>query len=60
MSNPVLDGPLWHQEFLYFNNYEMKCHQRNKKQVKLELLHCKILSLIFFWSPGELIYHLSY
>ena len=51
MSNLVLDDPLWHQKFVYFNNCEMKCRQKNKKQVKLELLECKIVWLIFLMEP---------
>ena len=51
MSNLVLDDPLWHQEFVYFDNYEMKCRPKNKKQVKLELLDSKIVWLIFLIEP---------
>ena len=49
MSNLVLDDPLWHEEFVYFS--EMKCRQKNKNQVKLELLDCKIVWLIFLMAP---------
>ena len=49
MSNLVLDNPLWHEEFVYFS--EMKCRQKNKNQVKLELLDCKIVWLIFLMAP---------
>ena len=28
MSNLVLGDPLWHKEFVYFNNCEMKCCQK--------------------------------
>ena len=49
MSNLVLDDPLWHEEFVYFS--KMKCRQKNKNQVKLELLDCKIVWLIFLMAP---------
>ena len=49
MSNLVLDNPLWHEEFVYFS--EMKCRQKNKNQVKFELLDCKIVWLIFLMAP---------
>ena len=49
MSNLVLDDPLWHEEFVYLS--EMKCRQKNKNQVKLELLDCKIVWLIFLMAP---------
>ena len=49
MSNLVLHDPLWHEEFVYFS--EMKCRQKNKNQVKLELLDCKIVWLIFLMAP---------
>ena len=49
MSNLVLDDPLWHEEFVYFS--EMKCRQKNKNQVKLEVLDCKIVWLIFLMAP---------
>ena len=49
MSNLVLDDPLWNEEFVYFS--EMKCRHKNKNQVKLELLDCKIVWLIFLMAP---------
>ena len=54
MSNLVLDDPLWHEEFVYFSEVYciwVYCRQKNKNQVKLELLDCKIVWLIFLMAP---------